>query len=684
MKIEAYFTNSGVPATGLSATIRIRELPNTLVVTDEAMTEIGDGGYFYDYTAYNVRKDYAIRCDGGVSLTDSDRYKFAGNESYYEDTANAVWSDCLSDYPSGAGRNQQLQSFAGAVVYDSERGFAGTTFPIGTVMMPSNNLTDVLTIANLNNIDNIQVKSDLTIGAGQNVSKMALETHGIMGTDIVLSPGCSANNTVIRYANVSGEVTNGDTLLIESCQVGELENFTGIMNVVAFAQGAEITCGYWANFISCYAGGEAGNEPEINIGIADVSINSYTGNLKLAGKTGTNRTVANFQSGNVVVGSTCVSGTIQILGIGSVERDDSGPNCKVDLDAVITRDTIAEAVWDEELAAHNVSGSPGAALIGVTYNEKVCIDVDNGYSGTTYPIGLPRWPVNNLVDAKTIAEKNNIREFQLYSNLTIQNGESVDDYVIQAEQDIDVVVILMPGCSTSNTRFFRVIITGTFDGKSYIQTATALTVANFSGFMVDTILMGNVGVVDPAVPSLFSNCGGGKVSPPIEIDLNDSTLNIGGWKGIGKLINKTGTGANIIEMNTGQAIIDSTCVSGSIYITGVGQIISDDSGPGCTVDTSALLNRDLISNQVWSEPVSGYNNDGTYGNLTRRMAGLLHHNIFIDNPIYDGDGNLTSARVRIYSVDGSVGTTNDVIGTYEITAPGNGAGKFTNWKQVKV
>ena len=49
----------------------------------------------------------------------------------------------------------------------------------------------------------------------------------------------------------------------------------------------------------------------------------------------------------------------------------------------------------------------------------------------------------------------------------------------------------------------------------------------------------------------------------------------------------------------------------------------------------------------------------------------------------DGDGNLTSARTRIYSVPGSVGTVNDVIGTYEITAPGNGAGKFTSWKQVK-
>lgn len=98
MIIEASFTNSGTPQTGLSPTIRIRELPTTLVVTDEAMSEVGEGTYYYDYVGYDVTKDYAIRCDGGVGLSDSDRYKFAGNESYYEDVANAVWSENVSGY----------------------------------------------------------------------------------------------------------------------------------------------------------------------------------------------------------------------------------------------------------------------------------------------------------------------------------------------------------------------------------------------------------------------------------------------------------------------------------------------------------------------------------------------------------------------------------------------------------
>ena len=101
MKIKADFTNSGTPVLGLTPTIRIRELPTTLVVTDEAMTESGDGTYFYDYGAYDVTKDYTMRCDGGASLSDTDRYKYAGNESYYEDMASAVWSENTSGYSAG-------------------------------------------------------------------------------------------------------------------------------------------------------------------------------------------------------------------------------------------------------------------------------------------------------------------------------------------------------------------------------------------------------------------------------------------------------------------------------------------------------------------------------------------------------------------------------------------------------
>jgi len=86
MNILAFFTSNGVPITGLTPTIRIRDVAdNSLVVTDAVMPEVGDGNYKYDYTACDLHKDYAIRCDGGVVLPINERYTFGGNENYIED-----------------------------------------------------------------------------------------------------------------------------------------------------------------------------------------------------------------------------------------------------------------------------------------------------------------------------------------------------------------------------------------------------------------------------------------------------------------------------------------------------------------------------------------------------------------------------------------------------------------------
>ena len=64
--------------------------------------------------------------------------------------------------------------------------------------------------------------------------------------------------------------------------------------------------------------------------------------------------------------------------------------------------------------------------------------------------------------------------------------------------------------------------------------------------------------------------------------------------------------------------------------------------------------------------------------------GLVHRNIYIDNTIYDEHGNLSSARVRIYSDSISVGTDSNVLATYGIMSSSSETGKFDYWKQVKV
>lgn len=94
MIITAFFTENGIPKTGLSPTIRIRTLSdNVLVITDVAMTEVGDGFYKYDFTTYDGTVGYSIRCDGGATLQDGERYTSGTNDSFAEDISDQVWVD---------------------------------------------------------------------------------------------------------------------------------------------------------------------------------------------------------------------------------------------------------------------------------------------------------------------------------------------------------------------------------------------------------------------------------------------------------------------------------------------------------------------------------------------------------------------------------------------------------------
>lgn len=110
--ITAFFTNNGVPQTGLTPTVDIWELHPTIpttnpqVVTGGAVTEIGGGWYRYDFLTYDSTLDYSIIFDGGVSLNAGERYHVAGNESYSEDIWNQTASSSTAADTMGLLQNQ--------------------------------------------------------------------------------------------------------------------------------------------------------------------------------------------------------------------------------------------------------------------------------------------------------------------------------------------------------------------------------------------------------------------------------------------------------------------------------------------------------------------------------------------------------------------------------------------------
>ena len=74
----------------------------------------------------------------------------------------------------------------------------------------------------------------------------------------------------------------------------------------------------------------------------------------------------------------------------------------------------------------------------------------------------------------------------------------------------------------------------------------------------------------------------------------------------------------------------------------------------------------------------------SYDEKLSKILGLVHENIFINDPTYDDYGNMIGATLRIYSDSASVGTTSNIIGTYKITANPIGPGRFSYWKQEEI
>lgn len=115
-RITAIFTSSSAPATGLSPVVNIFDLTGgTTVVSGGAMTEFGNGVYYYDFTDYNIESDYVFQAYGGASLPVSEQYVWAGNENYIDD----IWDAQVSNHQVVGSLAAEVRAGIGSVITSS-------------------------------------------------------------------------------------------------------------------------------------------------------------------------------------------------------------------------------------------------------------------------------------------------------------------------------------------------------------------------------------------------------------------------------------------------------------------------------------------------------------------------------------------------------------------------------------
>lgn len=306
-----------------------------------------------------------------------------------------------------------------------------------------------------------------------------------------------------------------------------------------------------------------------------------------------------------------------------------------------TRTTAASATLQEQ-----------AAIEFGSFNGSVTIDVTNGVAGTTFPIGTEQQPVNNLIDAQTIASERGFRDLYIKGNITINEGEDISGYHIHGEDTDSTTITLISGSLTTATRHYDLTLTGVCGGR---QDLTNCVLKNIQGFCAtggntyvkDTILVGNVNINPIAEEEFyFINCVDGSNDNvyPI-INCNNAVANIyfRNYSGTLNFINNNKNNDIDVDLISGHVNIDSSVTNGSINIRGIGTLV--DNSNGATINNDSLITKALIaeavSTEVGEEIQYSSFNDGITIDIINGVSGTNYPIGNTKNPV----SNLTDAQI---------------------------------------
>lgn len=263
-------------------------------------------------------------------------------------------------------------------------------------------------------------------------------------------------------------------------------------------------------------------------------------------------------------------------------------------------------------------------LQAALFDGEVTIDQVSGVSGTgTTPsggiIGTKQTPVNNLQDAKTIANNRGLDTFSIVGTFTFGASDTVDGFVFEGNTPSRSSCVLTSSANIVNCVFRNLTVSGELDGGNDIVSCIVDGINYIDGVLEDCLLT-NSDIVLSGTLASFVRCSsvvaGGGVGQTASIDMGGTgtDLIIRDYHGGIELKNHTsGIDDVSIDMSSGRVVLASTITSGEYTIRGVGSV-EDNSTGTAVVNVNVLdpknLNRAAFTDGgVYLEQGSG--NSGT-------------------------------------------------------------------------
>jgi hypothetical protein len=481
-----------------------------------------------------------------------------------------------------------------STVYDAQVrvntliGVSGTTFPIGTTKATSSNLVDARAIADGLNISRFYLETSITL---PEIDFTNRHFYGVSAasTVVTIPTGANVDNTSFHDVILNGDI--GGSVVIERANVLSLLAFNGRMINVAIGGGAVVELsGNVISFIfDSWSAATGENYPIIDFGGSGngLVMRNYSGGIKIRNKTGPEEVSISLVGGEIRIENTVTAGRIVLRGTGTW-----GDEASYTGGADIVNELV-DGVFIQDLSR-------------TAYDNAVKVDVGSTHSGTSYPAGTGKAPVNNIQDAVLIATELGFDTIELLSDITLDTGDSVVSFNIVGQSSARTAITINTGADVTDCTYSDATVTGILDGQSTLARCEIGVLSILNGIVRSCSLSSSVITLGGDNPTAFIDCFSGvpgASTPTIDMGGSGQALTMRNYNGGITIRNKNGNDDVSIDMSSGQIILDDTVTAGTIVMRGIAAWANRETYTG----GANVINQLIDGNLVQALDVSVYN-----------------------------------------------------------------------------
>jgi hypothetical protein len=330
------------------------------------------------------------------------------------------------------------------------------------------------------------------------------------------------------------------------------------------------------------------------------------------------------------------------LNIGTTSED-----TLIDGDCTIQENVLAD-INDQGIDTHYSGIDHSAAFRGAA----VYIDIANGTSGTKYPRGTPGTPVNNIADARTIADELGLNTIRLRGSVTLDTN--FDNFRFEGISNVSSDIVDLNGQGCSGASFVNLTLIGSaaslasYDASSCIINSSQLLLGSYRQCMFKGNCAFDTG------NTVLNLCGSettAGVSPVFGFSASGSNAEFNNFSGIATISGISEQAQTVVlSFTSGMTTIDNSCISGTIHIHGVVSV-TDNSGPDCNVIRTSQLEAApaAYEGRIWLDTTS--TNSGTIYPVGTRWKPV--------NNITDARTLSNSLGIHLVHCDGAITLNNN-------------------------